>query len=672
MVFQKRSDYGSCGYPIPVMPQVPKSARGKRSVRKKVEESQMCAFDLLAAVAGDLLLEKENFSILNNATETPCPASPKHTVKVESNMDKPVKPEPYDQGSCNKSAFVSEVLVQRPVSCQIKGQSNSPKATISEHASISMKNDGFSKDGFSKRSVDDGNNRDLRSSPGLVPWKCSSGKNFTGSAESSEAHKICTLEDPMELDVKPPLFVSSDSSVEAPLYSNRIACAVSSPKSRNAVVDRDDDENLFRCTHPSMMTYRASRLQRVGNRRIRKLLASRHWKAALTTSKAGELGNNDAESKLVRKMCYTRQRVQRSSFKRRKVFGGCSIPASKGVSSKEGIFSLGKGAFKTEVSDSCTTPRGANGQLSSRIGQKALCESGDFHVKFSIKSFKVPELLIEIPETATVGSLKRTVMETVTAFLEGGLHVGVLLQGKKVRDDNKTLLQAGISHGDKIDNLGFTLEPNLRQAPETLTGPEHPHLLLPCDTVEPQPLSRIPAITAPTSVSRPSAVEPILTSLGPESDHDSVHSPTSESVQDNPTATNSRALVPVPDMDVKALAVVPLCKSKRSELVQRRIRRPFTVSEVEALVQAVEKLGTGRWRDVKIRAFDHAKHRTYVDLKDKWKTLVHTAKISPHQRRGEPVPQELLDRVLSAHAYWSQQQAKLQMKTSPAESRLLL
>lgn len=27
-------------------------------------------------------------------------------------------------------------------------------------------------------------------------------------------------------------------------------------------------------------------------------------------------------------------------------------------------------------------------------------------VKFSIKSFKVPEVLIEVPETATVGSLK--------------------------------------------------------------------------------------------------------------------------------------------------------------------------------------------------------------------------------------------------------------------------
>ncbi|CAL5426729.1 unnamed protein product [Camellia sinensis] len=68
-------------------------------------------------------------------------------------------------------------------------------------------------------------------------------------------------------------------------------------------------------------------------------------------------------------------------------------------------------------------------------------------------------------------------------------------------------------------------------------------------------------------------------------------------------------------MNVEALSVVPMGKSKQSEAVQRRIRRPFSVSEVEALVQAVEKLGTGRWRDVKLRAFDNAKHRTYVDLK---------------------------------------------------------
>lgn len=57
-----------------------------------------------------------------------------------------------------------------------------------------------------------------------------------------------------------------------------------------------------------------------------------------------------------------------------------------------------------------------------------------------------------------------------------------------------------------------------------------------------------------------------------------------------------KALVPVPEMTMEALAVVPLNpKSKRSEVVQRRTRRPFSVSEVEALVQAVEELGTGRF-----------------------------------------------------------------------------
>ncbi|PWA62337.1 homeodomain-like, Ubiquitin-related domain protein [Artemisia annua] len=55
------------------------------------------------------------------------------------------------------------------------------------------------------------------------------------------------------------------------------------------------------------------------------------------------------------------------------------------------------------------------------------------------------------------------------------------------------------------------------------------------------------------------------------------------------------------------------------------------------------------WRDVKMHSFDDANHSTYVDLKDKWKTLVHTVSIAPQQRRGKPVPQNLLDRVLAAH-----------------------
>lgn len=139
-----------------------------------------------------------------------------------------------------------------------------------------------------------------------------------------------------------------------------------------------------------------------------------------------------------------------------------------------------------------------------------------------------------------------------------------------------------------------------------------------------------------------------------QSEHGSVHSLFETTAHE--ASASSQAIVPVASPSSEALAIVPVCKSKRPVIGQRRIRRPFSLPEVEALVEAVEQLGTGRWRDVKMLAFDNTDHRTYVDLKDKWKTLVHTASISPQQRRGEPVPQGLLDRVLAAQAYWSQQQ----------------
>lgn len=61
------------------------------------------------------------------------------------------------------------------------------------------------------------------------------------------------------------------------------------------------------------------------------------------------------------------------------------------------------------------------------------------------------------------------------------------------------------------------------------------------------------------------------------------------------TTPESKALVALPAMSMEALAVIPLNqKTRHAELVQRRTRRPFSVSEVEALVHAVEELGTGR------------------------------------------------------------------------------
>lgn len=71
-----------------------------------------------------------------------------------------------------------------------------------------------------------------------------------------------------------------------------------------------------------------------------------------------------------------------------------------------------------------------------------------------------------------------------------------------------------------------------------------------------------------------------------ESDHDSAPLP-AETTSEK-AAVDSRALVALPDGTLQL-------KSKRSDMAQRRIRRPFSVSEVEALVQAVEELGTGRY-----------------------------------------------------------------------------
>lgn len=81
-----------------------------------------------------------------------------------------------------------------------------------------------------------------------------------------------------------------------------------------------------------------------------------------------------------------------------------------------------------------------------------------------------------------------------------------------------------------------------------------------------------------------------------ESDLNVVSSLTDTSANNN--TSKCRALVAVPAINMGALAVVPFRrKSGNPDFSQRRIRRPFSVLEVEALVQAVEKLGTGRFNE---------------------------------------------------------------------------
>ncbi|CAL0304488.1 unnamed protein product [Lupinus luteus] len=397
----------------------------------------------------------------------------------------------------------------------------------------------------------------------------------------------------------------------------------------------DDDENFVRCT------------QLISSNKISDSTPDMLKLKEASPFRSDEKNSRDSS------VLHDSQRMY--PFKKRKFFNRTSSSASDRGSHCRGIF---------DSSD--TRINGANHgaaieESSSMAGQRVHPGSRDCNVKLCIKSFKVPELFIDIPETATIGSLKRTVLEAVTAVLGNELEVGILLQGKKFRDENKTLIQTGISQDDTHHRLRFMLEPRYTQ----ISPPSYnkdPCLLT---TGSRQKLFRQPAPLMLQQGTYNVSQERSLTKIEScvESDHNVVSSLTDNSANNNSSKCRTLVAVPAVNMGLGALAMIPFRhKSGNHDFSQRRIRRPFSVPEVEALVQAVEKLGTGRWRDVKQRAFDNAKHRTYVDLKDKWKTLVHTARISPQQRRGEPVPQELLDRVLIAHAYWSQQQCKNQLK----------
>ncbi|KAL0452827.1 UNVERIFIED_CONTAM: Telomere repeat-binding protein 4 [Sesamum latifolium] len=575
MVSKKRLDYGFNGYRAPIIPRAPRSIRRRGPRKNSIEDSKLCAFELLAAVAGKLLQESESSASSNVANgKVQLGICQGGNEKEQSLDDKALKSESFDHGSCAESAFIPEISIQE----QNQAENNSvlEQTSVRVSSDIPKKVDCDIKLGSGEVKNADGNT--ISKVEGSICFGDSLNRKVDGGAEmhakddnnqiiDSSLANTSTVKDPIEEDVNTNLLIKSEGSVQLPLYRDPIPDALLQKHWNNVKLGiRDDDENSFGCNKSSTRVRPFRPQPRIGHRRIRKMLTSKYRKVAPKLKGCGlyNTGEGIRSFYQYRKRIYTQERFQQAPIKKRKLSDHTFAVAYHQETSSDSISNLPEKGTKidNESSSANILQRASGTSATARGHQKAK----DSHVKFSIKSFRVPELYIEVPETASVGSLKRTVMEAVTAILGNGIRVGVVLQGKKVRDDNRTLQQA---------------------------------------------------------------------------------------------VPDSKALVPVPPMNAEALAVVPVNpKPKRTELSQRRTRRPFSVAEVEALVAAVEKLGTGRWRDVKLGAFENADHRTYVDLKDKWKTLVHTASISPQQRRGEPVPQELLDRVLSAHSYWSQHQSK--------------
>ncbi|KAM7492027.1 hypothetical protein LguiA_034948 [Lonicera macranthoides] len=681
MVLKKRLDYGFDGYRVPVIPRAPRSLRRRALHKNSEEDSQICAIELLAAVAGKLLQDSESSSSSNVAEGKEQIGLHKDAIKQEEVEGKAEKSDCLDQGSCVESESLPELAaLQRNLKSTLKELPDSERESVLGHTTI-VTSSGLSKEVDSdvkletcksKNAVRNSLSKQEGGSSGGVEGYDSITKDgvkrqleavgkHTGDLSKVNDHGSKDL---MGLRVNSHVLINSDSSVQMPLYQGPVPNAYF-PRHKNNVniVTRDDDENSFRCNQPNTKRKSIRPQSSMRYRRIRKMLSSRYWKSAAPKFRDYKLSNTGREVKPFyrnRKRFYARERCQfETPYKRRKIFEHRSTVAYDQEGSSGSISNSPEKGGKGDKSRSAANTQRASGVTSPGIHHKSPFQSKDHHVNFSIKSFGVPDLYIEVPETVTVGSLKRTVMEAVTAILGGELHVGLILQGKKIRDDNRTLLQSGISHSINLDNLGFTLEPTsiAAQASSPMSRKDSPFLQS-CDSQKQLP--RSPASpTLDSGFSNTSLDPPLATKLESHVESDRKIVPSSTDVTTEETTPDSKALIAIPPMNVDPLAVVPMNqKSKRSELSQRRTRRPFSVSEVEALVEAVEKLGTGRWRDVKMRAFDDANHRTYVDLKDKWKTLVHTASIAPQQRRGQPVPQELLDRVLAAHSHWSQHQSK--------------
>lgn len=245
----------------------------------------MFAFDLLATVAGKLLLEGEKSpdSVNKSTGKDQCAVAGDHLKNEEHAEDKPLKMEPCDQGNSGGSFIVSELSSQLPsenncsglasvitsdcsekVGCAEKlATGNGKNETESFASKVKVGSSGFRD--FNDRKLENETKRQIK----LEPIK--TGRN-TGAG-------MLGSEDPVVWDGKPFALVSSNSSAEAPPCRDHIPSGTF-PVCRGdvKVVCRDDDDNSSGCTQPSTSTKSFRTLPRIGDRRIRKLLASRYWK----------------------------------------------------------------------------------------------------------------------------------------------------------------------------------------------------------------------------------------------------------------------------------------------------------------------------------------------------------------------------------------------------------
>ena len=246
----------------------------------------MCAFDLLATVAGKLLLEGQgsaSSSNIQNGKEM-CTIVEDSIKKEQQGADKSSKVEICDQGSCGLHHISKEFSHAHIDDC-------------SGLASVITSSDGSDTINSADKLVNGKSKNRLGSFSSKVEVASSRCKSFdgtieneikeqikmeiptTGNASNSTKADVCSFDDPALRFRESPALVSLDNSVKLPLGTAHVHSG-SFPACQDDVnlVIRDDDENSSGCTLPSTMKKAFRPSPRIGDRRIRKLLASKYWK----------------------------------------------------------------------------------------------------------------------------------------------------------------------------------------------------------------------------------------------------------------------------------------------------------------------------------------------------------------------------------------------------------
>lgn len=249
----------------------------------------MFAFDLLAIVAGKLLQET------SSTTSSDASEKDQHGfVKEERlNTNLPLKAEISDDGSCDRRYLSDHSSQAYDQNCSLKAIAlpendghSSIASKVTNSSCLLVNGKSHNQTGNLVSAVELGSSGSVESSG----CKLDGDTNYISNVmvPIGMGPEKCSFEDP--LDEKPTALICSGGNAKLSGSDDNVRCCSLSKDQDNVPVvsSRDDDENCFRCTHPSTKAKSFRPMTCIGGRRIRKILASKYWKVS-SESKDDEL-----------------------------------------------------------------------------------------------------------------------------------------------------------------------------------------------------------------------------------------------------------------------------------------------------------------------------------------------------------------------------------------------